>query len=71
MKRLLFLAIPALICAEDLRELLNFATTNNNIVVAKSLREESKMKDIESAQSSYYPTIDVGGNCSKFKYKNP
>lgn len=71
MKRLLFLAIPALLCAEDLRELLNFATTNNNIVVAKSLREESKMKDIESAQSAYYPTIDVGGNAQSLNARTP
>ena len=71
MKRLLFLAIPALICAEDLRELLDFATANNNIVVAKSLREESKLKDIESSQSAYYPTIDVGGNAQSLKDRTP
>ncbi|MDD3342908.1 MAG: TolC family protein [Sulfurospirillaceae bacterium] len=61
MKRLLFLLIPALMCADDLKSLLEFATTHNNMVVAKSLREESKLKEIESTQSAYYPTLDVGG----------
>lgn len=61
MKKLLFLLMPALICAEDLKSLLEFATDNNNIVVAKTLREEAKLKDIESSQSGYYPTIDIGG----------
>ena len=61
MKKLLFLLIPALICADDLKSLLEFATANNNMVVSKSLREESKLKDIESSQSAYYPTLDLGG----------
>lgn len=61
MKKLLFLLIPALMCADDLKSLLEFATTNNNMVVSKSLKEESKLKDIESTQSAYYPTLDIGG----------
>ncbi|MBV5279000.1 MAG: TolC family protein [Campylobacteraceae bacterium] len=71
MKRLLFLAIPALMCAEDLKELLDYATTNNNIVIAKSLRESAKMKDIESSQSAYYPTVDVGGNAQSLNARTP
>lgn len=67
MKRiaLLGLVIPALMCADDLKSLLDFATTNNNVVIAKSLTQESKVKDVESAQSSYYPTIDTGATYLK------
>src|SRR5680860_76455 len=62
MKRLalLGLVIPAFIYADNLKSLLDFATTNNTMVIAKSLTQESKVKDVESAQSSYYPTIDTG-----------
>jgi outer membrane protein TolC len=62
MKRLalLGLVIPAFIYADNLKSLLDFATTHNTMVIAKSLTQESKVKDVESAQSSYYPTIDTG-----------
>ncbi len=61
MKKLLFLVIPALVYAEGLKSLLDFATTNNNIVASKILTQESNLKTVESSKSAYYPTIDAGG----------
>lgn len=61
MKRLLILAIPALIYAEGLKSLLDFAVANNNIVLSKNLTEQSKFKDIESSISAKYPSVDIGG----------
>ncbi len=60
-KRLLFLILPAFVYAENLKTLLEFATINNNIVVSKSLTKESKLLNLQSTQSGYYPTIDLGG----------
>ncbi|MDX1809827.1 MAG: TolC family protein [Sulfurospirillaceae bacterium] len=61
MKRLLILAIPALIYADSLKSLLDYAVSNNNIVLSKNLTQQSKMKDVESSMSAKYPSIDVGG----------
>jgi len=60
-KQLLLLIVPALIYADDLKSLLDFATTNNNIVVSKEFTQKAKLKDIGVAKSAIYPTIDVGG----------
>ncbi|MDD2698025.1 MAG: TolC family protein [Arcobacteraceae bacterium] len=60
-KRLLLLVLPACIYADNLKSLLEFATTNNNMVVSKNLTQKAKMLDVESTQNSYYPTIDIGG----------
>lgn len=63
MKRLVILSciVPAWIYAEGLKSLIDFASTNNNIVVSKNLTQSAKRKDIESAKSAYYPTVDAGG----------
>jgi len=71
MKRLLFLALPALMYAEGLKSLLDFAVTQNNIVVSKILIEQSKMKDIESSQGVYYPTIDAGAFYQNLNSRTP
>jgi outer membrane protein TolC len=34
---------------------------NNNIVKSRLIIEKSKIEDIESVKSQYYPTIDIGG----------
>ncbi|WP_024954818.1 TolC family protein [Sulfurospirillum arcachonense] len=62
MKRLALLCfiVPALY-AEGLQSLMDFAINNNHMVASKALTQESKSKDIEVAQSAYYPTIDLGG----------
>ncbi|MFT7003202.1 MAG: outer membrane protein [Sulfurimonas sp.] len=60
MIKLLLLVIPVFIYAESLKSLLDFATTNNKMVVSKNLTHMANEKSVESAQSDYYPTVDVG-----------
>lgn len=59
MKRLLLLALPLLLNAEGLKSLLEHATSNNELVVSKDYMKQSKEKELESAKSSYYPTLDA------------
>ncbi len=59
MKILLFLALPLLLNAESLKSLLEYATQNNELVIAKDYLKQSKQKELDSAQSSYYPTVDA------------
>jgi len=66
MKRLILLVVPALIYADDLKSLLDFATTNNKMVVSKDLTQMAREKDVESSKSDYYPTIDVGAFYSRY-----
>ncbi len=60
-KKLLVLTIPAFIYAQGLGSLIESAMDNNHIVKAKLITEKSKIEDIKSAKSGYYPTLDVGG----------
>ena len=60
-KKVLFLILPALIYADDLKSLLDFANDNNKIVASKVLTQEAKQKTVDSSQSAYYPTLDIGG----------
>jgi len=59
--KFLFLIIPALIYADNLKSILDFATVNNKIVNSNALTEKAKIKELESSKSDYYPTVDVGG----------
>lgn len=63
--KLLLLIIPALMYADSLKSLLDYATSNNNMVASKVLTQKSKLKDVESAQSDYYPTIDLLASYSR------
>jgi len=60
MKRLLFLALPLLVNAESLKSLLEYAQANNELVVSQKYIEQSKQKELDSADSNYYPTVDAG-----------
>lgn len=60
MKKLFLLIIPVFIYAESLKSLIEYAQLNNNLVVAKSLNQEAKVKNIESKKSAYLPTLDIG-----------
>jgi len=60
MKRLLFLVLPLLLNAESLRSLLEHAQANNELVVSQKYIEQSKQKELDSAISNYYPTLDGG-----------
>ena len=59
-KKFLLLLFPALMFADNLKYLLDFATSNNKIVASKVLTQKAKQKNVESSQSDYYPTISVG-----------
>jgi outer membrane protein TolC len=60
MIKLVLLVIPVFIYAQSLKFILDFATTNNKMVVSKNLTYMANEKSVESAQSDYYPTFDVG-----------
>jgi outer membrane protein len=60
MKKLLLLSIvPALMFGDDLKSLLEFAKENNNLVNASKISVEAKDKELKSAKSNYYPTLDA------------
>ncbi len=65
------LVAPTLLFSQSLRELIEFATANNNIVASKLLTQGSKQKDIESSQSAYYPTIDLGASYRTLNERTP
>ncbi len=60
MKKLLLLGIvPALLLGDDLRSLLDFAKQNNDLVNASKISVHAKEKELESAKSNYFPTLDA------------
>ena len=68
---LVWLLVPAFIYAENLNELIDFALSNNKIVQSKQLTEGSKLKDVESSQNAYYPTVDAGGFYQNLNSRTP
>ena len=71
MKKYLFLVLPFVVNAQDLRTLIDLAYTNNNLVKSSTLSVESKQKNIDSKKGAYYPTIDIGGYYQSLKEKSP
>ncbi|WP_294966722.1 TolC family protein [Sulfurimonas sp.] len=74
MKRLILLVIPAFIYAESLKSLLDYATQNSDLVVSKTLTQKAKASEVDSKESSYYPTIDAGAfykNTDERSYYTP
>lgn len=61
MKRLLFLVIPMFIYGDSLKELMEIAQNQNDLVISKQYLQESKSKELDSKNSAYFPTLDVGG----------
>ena len=60
MKKIALLLVPALFYADDLKSLLDFALSNNKMVQSRHLTQEAKSKELDSAKSSYFPTLDIG-----------
>jgi len=60
MKRLLLFIVPALIYAEGLKELLDLSTKQNDLVLSYEFSKQAKSKNLNSKESAYYPTLDVG-----------
>ena len=70
-KKLALALIPAIFYGEDLRSLLEFATLNNKTAQSKSLSKEAKIKEVESAKSAYFPTLDAGGYFQNQNQRTP
>ena len=60
MIKFIILIIPIFIYGESLKSLLDFAGKNSELVVSKTLVQKAKSIEVESYESAYYPTIDVG-----------
>jgi len=61
MKKLILLIMCTFLYADTLKSLLDYAQKNNNIIQSKTYIENSKQKDLESAQNAYYPTLKTYG----------
>ena len=60
MKKLFLLTIiPLFLFADDLKSLLYFAKKSNNLVNASKIVLQAKDKELQSATSNYFPTLDV------------
>jgi outer membrane protein TolC len=59
MNRYTILLLPALLFGDDLKSLLEFAKTHNNLLKASKVFIASKKKELSSEKSSFYPTIDT------------
>lgn len=70
-KKFALALIPAIFYGEDLRSLLEFATLNNKTAQSKSLSKEAKIKEVESAKSAYFPTLDAGGYYQNQNQRTP
>ncbi len=66
MRRLLLLCLPLLVSAQSygLRQFIDHAGKTNGQIAAKRIIVQSKNKEIEAAQSAYWPTLDIGGSYS-------
>lgn len=71
MKRLLLLAVPFLVYGEGLKSLLDYAQQSNELIVSKSISVNSKKSEVESSESNYYPTVDVGGFYQRYDDPSP
>lgn len=65
MNRLLFLILPALMYADNLKSILEYAHKNNNLVQSYKYTKDAKEREVESKKSDYFPKIDIGAS-----YKN-
>lgn len=60
-KHLLLLLLPILSYSDSLKELLEYAKSNNDIARSYEYIQKAKAKELDSKNSSFYPTLDVGG----------
>jgi len=72
MKKLLLLSIvPALLFGDDLKSLLEFSKENNNLVNASKIAVHAKEKEVQSATSNYFPTLDASAFYKRDDEANP
>jgi len=60
------LCLPLFVLAQSygLRTFIEHAAKNNGNIRAKEITITSKSKEVEAAQSAYWPTLDIGGDYS-------
>ncbi len=71
MMKFLILIIPVFIYAENLKSILEYATQNSDLVVSKTLIQKAKSIEVDSRESAYYPTIDVGAFYQSLEERTP
>jgi outer membrane protein len=72
MKKLtLLLLVPLFVQAESLKSLLMYAQKSNELIVSKSISTQAKNSAVQSSESSYYPTLDLGGFYQRFDDASP
>ncbi len=71
MKILLFLMVALCVYAENLKSLLEYAQKNNELLLSKSIMKDAKKSALESSQSDYYPTIDIGAFYQRYDEASP
>ncbi|MBU0720265.1 TolC family protein [bacterium] len=74
MKRLWFLLLPVLVFGDDLKSLLEYANTHNNLLLSSKLSKDAKQKELDSKNSAYFPTVDIGAfyqNTNERNYGQP
>lgn len=62
MKRVLFAFFPFLLEAQNLHEILLHAMNNNEQIMAKEYATQASKKTLQAKESSYFPTLDIGGS---------
>ncbi len=66
LKILLMLVLPLFVFAQNhgLKTFIINANKTNDLIKAKEINIKSKQKEIEAAESAYWPTVDVGASYS-------
>lgn len=71
MRKIVLLLLPLFVYAQGLKSLLEHAQKGNEIIVAQSINVQSKESEVQSSQSNYYPTIDVGAFYQRYDEPSP
>ena len=59
MRLIIFILLPVILFSDNLKDLLEFAKSNNNLLSSSKISISYKTKEFQSAKSSYYPTLDA------------
>lgn len=72
MKKLtLLLLVPIFVYAEGLKSLLEHAQKSNELILSKNISTQAKNSEVQSSESSYYPTLDLGGFYQRYDEASP
>ena len=70
-KYLLYLILTNVIYAQELKELLEYANTNNKLALSKEFLVKAKKQEVKSSQSAFMPVVDMGGFYQRLDDKTP